>query len=399
MTDRQDLQAFYPFGRLNRLLEGVPTGLSPAADGKPILLSLGEPQNQPPAFVAEELSREAAGWSRYPPPKGQDTYRDACRDWLIRRYGLPDDMLDAKQHLYPLPGTREGLFFSVLSMTPLVEAGADRPALLIPNPCYHVYAGAALAAGADPVMVPATRAIGFLPDYASLDPRDLDRAGLCILCSPANPQGSVANLGQLKHLITLARQHDFVAAFDECYSEIYSTSAPPGALQAAAELGGSLDNILVFHSLSKRSSAPGLRCGFVAGDPKLIAQLGSALQIGGAGVPLPVQAAGTRLWQDEAHVEVNRERYNRNFDVAERLIGSRFEFARPAGGFFLWLNVGNGEEAAKALWREAAIKVVPGAYMSKGEGAENPGDAYIRVALVYDAPLTEAALTRLCQIL
>ncbi len=405
MIDRRNLQAAYPFGRLNRLLEGVRPGaprlgLDGTAPDEPVPLDLGEPRNQPPAFVAEELTRSAAGWSRYPLPRGTLEYRAACADWLNRRYGLPEGMIDPETAVLAVPGTREGLFFTALANTP-PDGGADGgAAVLIPNPCYHVYYSATAAAGAEPVFVSATAETGFQPDYTALDPALLDRVSLAYFCTPSNPQGAIADLDQLQALIRLARAHDFTVAFDECYAEIYTGAAPPGALQAAAALGGSLDNLLVFHSLSKRSSAPGLRCGFAAGDPKRIDALAVMMSTGGAGVPLPVCAAGTRLWGEEGHARANRARYQENFAIAERVLGNRFNFRKPGGGFFLWLDVGDGEAAALKLWREAGIKVLPGAYMCQGtNGAENPGAAYIRIALIYDADYTEAALRRVVEVL
>ncbi len=417
MTDRRDLQTFHPFARLNGLLDGVPAGRSAIdvpglAPGAPILLSVGEPQNQPPAFVAEEVARAAAGWSRYPPPRGTDAYADACLAWLTRRYGLPTGLIDPQRMFLPLAGTREGLFFAALATTPATPGPGEKPAILLPNPFYHVYAGAAAAAGAEAIHVPATRETGFLPDYGALPPEILARTTLCYYCSPANPQGAVADLAQLQDLIVLARRYGFTIAFDECYAEIYTETPPPGALEAAVALGGALgggaldgalDNMLVFHSLSKRSSAPGLRCGFVVGDPRQVRAIEGLLRVGSAGVPLPVIAAGTRLWQEESHATANRARYQANFAVAERVLGNRFGFRKPAGGFFLWLDVGDGESATLALWREAGIKVLPGAYMcaggTGGTGGDNPGTPYVRIALVYDAALTEAALARLGEIL
>ncbi len=403
MIDRRNLKSIYPFGRLNRLLDGVPQGepkveVEGQAPGAPLLLHIGEPRNRPPAFVAEELSRAAAEWSRYPLPRGTPEYRAACADWLVRRYRLPAGMIDPERMILPVPGTREGLFFAALAATPAEANG--RAAILIPNPCYHVYGAAAAAAGAEPVFVAATRESGFLPDYAALEPALLGRASLAYYCTPSNPQGAVADLERLKGMIRLARAHDFTVAFDECYAEIYTGDAPPGALQAAAAMGGELGHVLSFHSLSKRSSAPGLRCGFVAGDPDRVAALEVLLAMGGAGVPLPVLAAGTRLWREEAHVAANRARYRDNFAVAERVLGNRFGFRTPAGGFFLWLEVGDGEAAAVRLWREAGIRVLPGAYMCRTRAGEaNPGAPYIRLALVYDAAFTEAALGRLVEVL
>jgi N-succinyldiaminopimelate aminotransferase len=394
LPDRRSFQSFHPFARLSRLLDAYPAG-----DDKPILLSIGEPKNQPPRFVAEEIAGAATSWSSYPPPRGSDSYRAACAEWLTRRYALPADMVDQQKHVLPLPGSREGLFFAVVAAVQAYR-GTERPAVLLPNPFYHVYASSALAVGAEPVFVPATAATGFMPDYGALDAALLDRTVFCFLNSPANPQGAAADPGYLAGLLKLARAHDFVVGFDECYSEIYDAAPPAGALQAAAALGGALDHLLVFHSLSKRSSAPGLRCGFVAGDAPLIDGLDLALRVGGAGVSLPILAAGTRLWHDEAHVEANRAYYRRNFDIAARILGNRFGFRKPDGGFFLWLDVGDGEAAALRLWREAGVRVLPGTYMAEtGPDGVNPGARYIRVALVYDAAVTEEGLNRIVQVL
>ncbi len=408
MANRRSLQTFHPFTRLNRLLGDSPPD---PANGAPILLSIGEPKNQPPAFVAEEITAAAASWSRYPLPRGIDAYRDACGAWLQRRYALPEGLISTERSILPLPGTREGLFFALLAAAQdhaqnhhgRKHHSAGPPVVLMPNPFYHVYAGAAVAVGAEPVFVPATAENGFLPDYGSVDPAVLDRAIFCFLCSPSNPQGAAADLEQLGGLIELARRHDFVVAFDECYAEIYGDKPPAGALQAAALSGSgeaALDRLLVFHSLSKRSSVPGLRCGFAAGSTKLIDGLDAVLKMGGAGVPHPIQAAGARLWREESHVEANRAYYRKNFALAERLLGRRFGFAKPDGGFFLWLDVGDGEAAALKLWREAAVRVVPGAYMCETDAAgHNPGRRYIRVALVYDAATTEEGLKRIVRVL
>lgn len=396
MPDRQQLQAFHPFSRLNRLLDGV----TPKSGDSSILLSVGEPQNQPPALLAEALAAAAAGWSRYPPVRGTKAFRDAAADWLRRRYDLPGDMIDPERHILPLPGSREGLFFAAVSTVPTVEAGQSRPKVLVPNPFYHVYVGSAVSVGAEPVFVMASRESGYLPDFSALSAADLAAAALCFYCSPSNPQGAAADQDTLADVIRLARQHDFTVAFDECYTEIYNGAPPAGALEAAASLGGSLDNLLMFHSLSKRSSAPGLRCGFVVGDEALIAAMEGALRVGGAGVPLPVLAAGSELWAEETHAAANRQLYQKNFEIAERILGNRFGFTKPDGGFFLWLNVGDGEEATKRLWREAGIKVLPGAYMCAVDpDLGNPGQAYIRAALVYDAAVTEAALNRMVEVL
>lgn len=406
MSVRANLQAYHPFTRLNRLLADIEPGPSPRPDGAPILLSLGEPQRQPPAFLTIELTKAASDWSRYPPPRGSTAYRQAAADWLQRRYTLPDSavqpggLADPERAILPVPGSREGLYFATLA----VVAAAPKeppPAVVMPNPFYHVYAGAAVASGAEPVFVSAGEDNGYIPDFLTLDPAILERTAYCTLCTPSNPQGAVASIAQMQSLIELARRYDFVVAFDECYSELYyGEEAPPGALQAAVELDGTLTNVLAFHSLSKRSSAPGLRCGFVVGDPRLIDELAVLLQVGGAGVPLPVQAAGARLWSDDQHVVETRAFYRENFAATQRAFGNRLGFHQPEAGFFLWLKVDDGEAACRALWQEAGIKVLPGAYMCADDAdGNNPGRDYLRLALVHDPTLTEPAMARLADVL
>jgi N-succinyldiaminopimelate aminotransferase len=270
----------------------------------------------------------------------------------------------------------------------------------MPNPFYQVYLGGAVIAGAEPVLVPATKEVGFLPDFSAVGAATLDRTALAYYCSPANPQGAIAPLAALVEIVKLARKHGFVAVFDECYSEIYEDAAPPGGISACAALGQGLDNVLVFNSLSKRSSVPGLRCGFVAGDARLIKRFTRLRDYGGAPPPLPLLAAATALWGDEAHVAENRTLYRRKFAMAEAALGGRCGFYRPDGGFYLWLDVEDGEKAAGALWREQGVRVMPGAYLAREDASGvNPGARYIRVALVHDLETTERALHRMSAVL
>ena len=382
LNPRLDLLNDYPFHRLTALLG--PT--RPDA----LVMSIGEPQHPAPAWVGNILAEQAAGWSKYPPGNGTPDYRAACAEWLTRRFGLPQGMIDPERHVIPVAGTREALYLFAQ-----VACGSGGT-VAMPNPFYQAYYGAAVMAGGEPVFVPATRENGFMPDFGALDDSVLSRLKLIYLCSPANPQGAVADRAYLERLLRLARKHDFFLVVDECYCEIYLDSAPPSALEAAAVLGGGLANLAVFHSLSKRSSVPGMRIGFAAGDEAAIAAFTRLRAYGGASVPLPILAAGAALWRDEAHVADNRAQYRAKFDLAERKLGNRLGFYRPAGGFFLWLDVGDGEAAALKLWREAGIRVLPGGYLAKaGADGENPGAAYIRVALVHDMATTERALALL----
>ncbi|MDA5192437.1 aminotransferase class I/II-fold pyridoxal phosphate-dependent enzyme [Govanella unica] len=396
----------YAFPRLRALLDGI------AAGQDPIDMTIGEPRHGMPDFVADILVSDPKAYGKYPPIGGTPEWCAAVSGWLTRRYGLGTGMIDPARHVLPLNGTREGLF-SITFVTVPPEKQGQRPLVLMPNPFYQCYTAAALAAGADPVYVAATRETGFMPDFAGLGEATLGRSSLVYLCSPANPQGAVASPGYLRELIALARQHDFVLAVDECYAEIYGDVPPTGALEVCQAIASEdpryaedpFANVLVFHSLSKRSSLPGLRSGFVAGDPQLIADFRLFRNYIGPASPLPTYAAAAAAWNDETHVEANRDLYRAKFDLAARILGNRFGFYRPAGGFFLWLDVsatrhGDGETAALALWREAGVRVLPGAYLSQdGADGVNPGRDYVRVALVDDLQTTERGLLRLAETL
>ncbi len=400
LNPQLDTLSDYPFEALRTLLNPV----SPRVNDAPIVMSLGEPQHQPPALLTETLAAHAQEWNRYPPMAGVPELRRAIVDWLTRRYRLPAGALDPDRNILTLAGTKEGLYLFSSLVVPREKAGRT-PVVRVPNPYYLVYNGAATMAGADAVFLDATRDNDFMPDLAAIPRETLERTALFYLCSPANPQGTVASLDYLKQAIGLARQYDFVLAVDECYAEIYDRVPPPGALEACAALGqgfanGLFDRVVVFHSLSKRSSAAGLRSGFVAGDPRLIGHFSHLRSYGGCQVPLPIQAAATALWRDEAHVEENRARYRRKFDIAEAALAGRYGFYRPDGGFFLWLEVGDGEAATLRLWRDAAIRVLPGGYTARAaDGRANPGDAYIRLAIVHDEATLETACERIRRVL
>lgn len=377
----------YAFPRLRTLL----SGLSPAAD--PVVMTIGEPRHAVPEFTARIMADSIAEFGKYPPNEGTPDLLAAISGWIRRRHGIEVE----PARITALNGTREGLFNAALALCPETKAG-QRPAILIPNPFYQVYAVAAAAVGAEPVFVPATEATGFQPRYGDLDPAVLDRVAIAYLCSPANPQGSVADDAYLEDLIALADRHDFLVFSDECYSEIWRDAPPPGALAVATRMGLA-DRVVMFNSLSKRSNLPGLRSGFAAGGPAQIGQLRRLRSYSGAPLPLPVQRVSAAAWNDEAHVEENRALYHAKYAVADRVLGNVPGYRPPQGGFFLWLrvpeSVGTGEDAAKTLWTQAGIQVLPGAYLSRDTDQGNPGQNYIRVALVDPAGPTEAALNRL----
>ena len=384
----------YTFAQLNQLLGAI----TPRSNEPPLAFSVGDPLHEPPPVLAETLAANAHLWNKYPPMQGTPEFRLAVADWLTRRYRLPAGWIDPDRHILPLAGTKEGLFLAALLAVPETKAGR-RSAVLLPNPFYVAHQGGAGFAG-EPVYLETSAATGHLPDLDALDPALLARTAAFFLCSPSNPSGACASLAYLQRLLGLARTYDFVVLVDECYCEIYDRAPPVGGLEAAAALGDGPQNLLVFHSLSKRSSAAGLRAGFVAGDPRLIARFLRLRHYGASQVPLPVQAAAAALWRDEEHVTANRARYRAKFDAAEAVLGRRFGFYRPQGGFFLWLDVGDGVAAAERLWREAALRSLPGRFMARPDRAgRNPGDPYLRLALIHEPAVVAAALDRMVRVL
>jgi len=375
----------YAFPRLRALLDAH-------APGGPVThMSIGEPKHPFPEWVGEVLAANVGGFAKYPPNEGTPELQAAIADWIARRYGVT---LDPGTCVAPLNGTREGLYNAAMALGPETKRG-QRPTVLMPNPFYQVYAVAAASIDAEPVFVNATSESGHLPDYESLPGDILDRATLCYICSPANPQGAAADRAYWSRLIRLAEKHDFRILADECYSEIYRGEAPVGALQVAHEIGADPERVVIFHSLSKRSNLPGLRSGFVAGGPECIARIRQLRAYAGAPLPLPIQRVSERVWADEEHVIENRARYAAKFEMADRIFAGVPGYEPPQAGFFLWLPVEDGEAAALKLWTETGVRVLPGLFLSRDTEAGNPGRAFIRVALVAPEDETEQGLTRI----
>lgn len=401
-----------PFARLAALLENIPPG-KPA-----ISLAVGDPSGTMPDFARQALEGALAAFGTYPAIAGSELWRQAAADWLNRRFAL-NGLVDGRHHVLPLAGTREGLFSALFPFMPESKNGMA-PIVAMPNPFYQCYAAAALAARAEPLYVPARKETGFLPDYTALPADVLARLAAVYICSPSNPEGAVADAAYWHNLFTLAERHDFLVLADECYADIWFNAPPLSALTARAAMTGDLSRLLSFHSLSKRSGLPGLRSGMVAGDGALIEKLGAFRNVAGPTVPGPVLAASAALWSDEAHVVENRAAYQEKMAAAARILGERMSV--PQGGFFLWLEVGDGEAFARHAWAEQGVRLLPGAYMGRDvfdgragrssatlqiagrSGApenfqQNPGFSYVRVALVRDLSTIVTALERLAEIL
>ena len=375
----------YAFPRLRTLLDSHQPG------DEPIVMTIGEPRHAFPDWVGDVLTENVDSFAKYPANDGSPALQQAIADWIKRRY---DVSVDAGTQVLPLNGTREGLFNALIALSPEAKGG-KQPVILTPNPFYQVYAVAALAVGAEPVYVPATDATGNLPDYASLPPEILERVTVAYICSPANPQGAVADRAYWANLISLAEHYDFQIFADECYSEIYRETPPPGALQVASEVGANPDRVVIFHSLSKRSNLPGLRSGFAAGGEKSIARLKQLRAYAGAPLPMPLQAVAARAWADEDHVIANRALYAEKYAIADEVFDGLQGYRPPEAGFFLWLPVEDGEAATLKLWRETGVRVLPGAYLARTIEGHTPGADRIRVAMVAEKDDMQRGLIKL----
>jgi N-succinyldiaminopimelate aminotransferase len=365
----------YPFEKLRALL----AGLTPA--DTPIRLSIGEPQHRTPDLIGRALTDHLDGLSVYPATAGLDWLREAIAAWFQRRYGLR--RLDARAQVLPVNGTREALFAFGQAV---IDPSRANPAVVSPNPFYQIYEGAALLAGAEPLFLNQTDANSFGLDLDSLTEAQWTRTQLLYVCSPANPSGRVLTLDEWRALFERSDRYGFVIASDECYSEIYGDDRPPlGALGAAQQLGrDEFPNLVVFNSLSKRSNAPGLRSGAIAGDAKLLQQFLLYRTYHGCAMSLAVQHASVAAWNDESHVADNRRRYREKFDALVPMFRPVMHAPRPDAGFYLWARVpgGDDEAFARELFASTHVTVLPGQYLARDAHGTNPGRGYVRLALV-----------------
>ena len=377
MNPKLELLQPYPFARLRKLMDG----LEPPADLQPISLHIGEPKHPTPSVLTDALIQHLDGLAAYPVTAGIPELRQACAQWLMRRYS--GVKINPDTEVLPVLGSREALF--AFTQTIIDSSTEYQPVVVSPNPFYQIYEGSALLAGARVEYVNC-RAPHFMPQWQEIDQNTWPKVQLVFVCSPGNPSGAVMNLDEWKKLFALQDKYGFVIASDECYSEIYfdDDNKPLGALQAASQLGRTFDRLIMFTSLSKRSNAPGLRSGFVAGDSKLLADFLLYRTYHGSAMSLPTQYASIAAWNDEEHVIANRNLYREKFDKVIPILQQKFALHKPDASFYLWLNVPDCDDLAftQKLWQKAAIRVLPGRYLTRNTPYGNSGAGFVRIALV-----------------
>lgn len=381
----------YPFEKLKALKADI----TPNPSLHHIPLSVGEPKHQPPAFVLDTLTKHIGRVSQYPTTKGLPELNQAISQWVSHRFDLREGSLSAEQHVLPVTGTREALF----AFTQLVIDQSNDPLVISPNPFYQIYEGASLLAGAELKLLNCTEDNGYLPNFDDISEAEWQRCQLLFLCSPGNPTGQLISLEQYQQLIELADRYDFVIASDECYSELYQdeTQAPIGLLHACASIGrDDYARCMVFHSLSKRSNLPGLRSGFVAGDKTLISQFLLYRTYHGCAMPIPTQLASIAAWGDETHVKANRDQYREKYRLFGDILSGTWDIIQPPASFYLWAKTPiNDVEFAKQLFAEQHITVLPGSFLSREVDGVNPGDGFVRMALVASVDECQDAAQRL----
>jgi N-succinyldiaminopimelate aminotransferase len=383
----------YPFERLTALLEGASS-----ADKSFISLAIGEPKHSTPKFILDALKENAGDIAYYPTTKGSIELRQSIANWLCRRFNLPKSSIDYDKNIIPVTGTREALF--AIAQT-IVGDQSENPIVILPNPFYQIYEGAALLAGAEPYYLNCTEENSFIPDFSSVPESIWQRCQLIYLCSPGNPSGAVVNQDHVKQLLELAEKYNFIIASDECYSEIYQNEEEPpiGLLECANNLGNNeYKRCLVFHSLSKRSNVPGLRSGFVAGDSELITNFLKYRTYHGCAMPLHVQKASTVAWSDETHVKENRDKYREKFSRFCEILSPVLEMTPPSASFYLWPKLPESDtDFARKLYTSENIKVLPGSFLSRDINDTNPGKNRIRIALVAEVEECVEAANRMKQ--
>ena len=391
MNPRLERLHAYPFERLAHLTAGV----SPPAGLEPIGMSIGEPRHAPPEIVLHALRENLHRLGTYPSTIGLAQLRAACAAWLQRRFRLPEGSIDPATQVLPVNGTREALFAFVQAAVD----GRHEPVVAMPNPFYQIYEGAALLCGARPYLLDTSPANDYLPDLEAVPEEIWRRCQVLFLCNPGNPTGRVLPRELQLRALELAERHDFIIAADECYTEIYldERRPPPGLLEVC--LAGGRDRFercIVFHSLSKRSSVPGLRSGFVCGDPRIMARFLLYRTYHGSAMPVPTQLASLAAWQDDAHAAHNRRLYQEKFARVLPVLAPVLPVEKPDGAFYLWTHVGSDDERfTRELFAAQAVTVLPGSYLARAGAAGNPGAGRVRISLVPSAEQCVEAAQRI----
>lgn len=392
----------YPFAKMAKLLADS----TPALAHTEIKLGIGEPKHTPPAFVLDVLQENLDKLCRYPTTNGTFELRQTIAHWLEKRFFLHH--VNANTEVLPVMGTREAIFSFVQAVVDTDESSDEKtqpPTVVMPNPFYQIYEGAAILAEATPYFVPCTLDNGFKGDYRAVPSEVWARTQLVFVCSPNNPTGAVMSMDDWELLIRLSDKYGFIIASDECYSELYFETPPIGLLQACAALGrDDFKNCVVFHSLSKRSNLPGLRSGFVAGDAALLQSYLQYRTYQGCAMPIPHQLASIAAWQDEKHVAHNRALYQEKFALWMAELGELLDLRLPDAGFYFWVKVPeqfacDDEVFVKALYEQANIHALAGRYLSRDIDGHNPGAGYVRIALVASVEESAEAIARIKQLL
>ena len=366
----------YPFQYLSELLKGVESESNDL-----IGLHIGEPKGNPPEEALDIIKNGAKSYSKYPTSNGEDSLRESYCNWLVKRFSIKD--VDPKKNVLPVSGTREGIFSFIQSV---IDTSQKNPKVILPNPFYKIYEGAAIMAGAEPYYVNSLEREGFKPDFDSIPERVWKDCQLLILCSPSNPTGYCLTKEEYELLLNKAEKYDFLLCSDECYIDIYKSSskAPIGLLECD-DITRRDSRSVVFHSLSKRSNLAGLRSGFICASEEIIKKLSLYRTYHGVTLSLPTQMASTWAWNDNKHVEENRIEYDKRYEAAISCLDSSENIIRPEGGFYIWLKLPcDDRDFAVSLYAKQGVLALPGSYLGKEIEKHNPGEGFLRLAVVHD---------------
>jgi len=386
----------YPFERLRDLLRNSDPISYVGVNNSVVDMSIGAPKHGMPSFFKNILEENFCDYGLYPPVKGTDSFIQSVKEWVSSRFSIPFDTISEETSITPLCGTKEGMFISAMSLTDDLKGGDNY--FLIPNPFYQCYGAAAIMAGCIPFYMPTTKNTGFLPDFSDISPDILNRTKVVFICSPSNPQGSVASKEYWKNLLELSDKYGFYIFSDECYTDIYDKAPPPGVVEVVHETGRCFNKIVSFYSLSKRSSVPGLRSGFALSGHTSSRKIQKLKSYGGSVCPIPTMKASEALWKDENHVKKNREIYHKKYEFCHHIFSEYEGYTPIKAGFFLWLQVQECEQQSINLWKKFGIKTLPGKYLYRDQSSDTyneESNSFLRIALVEELPIIKIALEKI----